>query len=173
MDRTNPQLRLTFRSIYRMTTRWSCDISKHRFGCCAALSIHNTTSRVEQSRRFHYNQVSRRTEGKVWRGRHAQSLLVLGGLVERIVTMDAAPRAGDLESLLRVAAAAGEVGGPALRPAARGIHDVVNLPLRPPRLVPHRALTEEGSGSREELLRVDLTLEGGVRSFREERQGGR
>ena len=61
--------------------------------------------------------------------RHAQSLLVLGGLVEHVVAVDAAPRAGDLEGLVRVTAAAGEVGGAPLRPAPRGVHEVVDLPL--------------------------------------------
>ena len=63
------------------------------------------------------------------RADYAQSLLVLGGLVQSVVAVDAAAGTGDLEQLLGVATALGKVHGAPLRPLPGRVHHVVDLPL--------------------------------------------
>lgn len=66
-------------------------------------------------------------------------MLVLGGLVEAVITVQAAARADDLDRLLGVAAALGQENGTPLSSLTSGVHHVVDLPLRPPGFVPHRS----------------------------------
>lgn len=66
-----------------------------------------------------------------------QALLVLGGLVQAVVAVHPASGADRLDRLLRVAPPLGQEDCPPLGPLPGGVHHVVHLPLRFPRLVPH------------------------------------
>lgn len=66
-----------------------------------------------------------------------QALLVLSGLVETIVAVGTAPSADELNRLLGVASALGEEEGSPLGSLSGRVHHIMDLLLRPPRLVPH------------------------------------
>ena len=66
-----------------------------------------------------------------------QALLILSGLVEGVVAVHAAASADGLDRLLRIAAPLGQEHGSSLSSLSSRVHHVVNLLLRPSRLVPH------------------------------------
>lgn len=66
-----------------------------------------------------------------------QALLILCGLVESVISVGSAAEAYKLNGLLRIAAPLGKVDGASLCSLPSCVHHVVDLLLRPSRLVPH------------------------------------
>lgn len=93
-----------------------------------------------------------------------QALVVLGGLIEAVITVHATTRTEDLDGLLRVATPFGEVDGPSLSSLPSCVHHIVDLPLRSPRLVPHLSYLssscEERPGQSSEQQTLNLALRG-------------
>lgn len=71
------------------------------------------------------------------RGWYRQALEGLGGLEDSHVMQELALLAQQPEGLCGVPSPAREKLCPTLRPPLRGVHHFVDLPLRPPGLVPH------------------------------------